>query len=39
MAEELVIVEGTACRHVAIICENIGACNRVEAATYVNYLD
>jgi DNA-binding NarL/FixJ family response regulator len=34
IAEELVIAEGTARRHVANIYEKIGAANRVEAATY-----
>ena len=34
IAEELVIAEGTARRHVANIYEKIGAANRVEAARY-----
>ena len=34
IAEELVIAEGTARRHVANIYEKIGAANRVEAASY-----
>ena len=34
IAEELVIAEGTARRHVANIYEKIGAANRVEAAAY-----
>ena len=34
IAEELVIAEGTARRHVANIYEKIGAVNRVEAARY-----
>ena len=34
IAEELVIAEGTARRHVANIYEKIGATNRVEAASY-----
>jgi DNA-binding CsgD family transcriptional regulator len=34
IAEELVIAEGTARRHVANIYEKIGATNRVEAAAY-----
>ena len=34
IAEELVIAEGTARRHVANIYEKIGAANRVEAAVY-----
>ena len=36
IAEELVIAEGTARRHVANIYEKIGAANRVEAAAYAN---
>ena len=36
VAEELVIAEGTARRHVANIYEKIGAANRVEAAAYAN---
>ena len=36
IAQELVIAEGTARRHVANIYEKIGAANRVEAATYAN---
>ena len=34
IAEELVIAEGTARRHVANIYEKIDAANRVEAASY-----
>ena len=34
IAEELVIAEGTARRHVANIYEKIGAANRIEAASY-----
>ena len=34
IAEELVIAEGTARRHVANIYEKIGAANRVEAGLY-----
>ena len=34
IAEELVIAEGTARRHVANIYEKIGVANRVEAASY-----
>ena len=34
IAEDLVIAEGTARRHVANIYEKIGAANRVEAASY-----
>ena len=36
IAEELVIAEGTARRHVANIYEKIGSANRAEAATYAN---
>ena len=36
IAEELVIAEGTARRHVANIYEKIGAANRVEAASYAS---
>ena len=36
IAEELVIAEGTARRHVANIYEKIGAANRVEATVYAN---
>ena len=36
IAEELVIAEGTARRHVANIYEKIGAANRVEATLYAN---
>ena len=39
IAEELVIAEGTARRHVANIYEKIGAANRVEAASYANQHD
>ena len=39
IAEELVIAEGTARRHVANIYEKIGAANRVEATVYANEHD
>ena len=36
IADELIIAEGTARRHVANIYEKIGAANRVEAASYAS---